>query len=383
MKRLLLLLTTFILLVLPLPGYAQGTSDNANAVITWPPPVYVLRGQFTIRGTANLPDMTHYFLEANQLNENLAPQSDVWVPIVLPSQTAVTDGVLGVWDTTTIGDGLYQLRLTVSLSSGSPVLFIVSPLRVQNTPSPFEATPTPPPTLVPPVASPTLVPTQDSTPRVTINVPGGGTGNVRQGDSVFYPILVVLPSGTTAIILGISNRGTGWYQIQLENGQVGWVAPSIVTTSGDLSRLPRVQPPPPPPPTFTPVPTAIPVPATGANLVAGIVQFNPGSPVCAQAFTVGFDVANLGTQPTSISGTVSLTDSRAADNSVQVNTAGGFPVLQPGQTYRVNITITVSTWYNEQHNITLTIDPANQIPETNEGDNIRTVSYTLQKGGCP
>ena len=67
----------------------------------------------------------------------------------------------------------------------------------------------------------------------------------------------------------------------------------------------------------------------------------------------------------------------------QQTTIGGFPVLQPDQTFRVNMPLTVSTWYNEQHTIILIIDPDNQIPETNEGDNRREVRYTLQKGNCP
>ncbi len=102
---------------------------------------------------------------------------------------------------------------------------------------------TPPPSETPVV---TLAPTEDTTPRVTIAPSGGGSGNFRQGDSTLYGIITSLPYGTTAQILGISNRNTGWYQVQLDNGQVGWVAPSIVTTSGDLTNLPRIQPPPQP-----------------------------------------------------------------------------------------------------------------------------------------
>ena len=388
MKRSFALLLILVL-ALPLVVFAQTptTPPNPNANISWPPPVYVVRGQFQIRGTANLPNMTNYFIEFRPINDDLSPQAgaDVWFPAILPSQAAVQDGVLGTWDTTLIADGLYQLRLTVNVSQGNPVFSVITPLRIENTLSPFEATPTPaiPPTPIPPPA--TAVPTVDPTPRVTINPPGSATGNVRQGDSTFYNIITSVPAGTVARILGISNRGSGWYQIQLDNGQIGWVAPSIVTTSGDLTGLPRIQPPPPPPPTATPIPTAIPatpVPATTANLVAGIVQLNPGSPTCQQTFNVGFDVANLGSQPTAFSGTVSVVDTRAADGSQQGNTIGGFPILQPGQTFRVNMPLTISTWYNEQHNLTLVIDPGNQIPETVEGDNTRTVSYTLQKGSC-
>jgi hypothetical protein len=219
-----------------------------------------------------------------------------------------------------------------------------------------------------------------------VTITASPTGNVRQGDSTFYPIITSLPTGTVLPIIGISNRGSGWYQVQLPDGRTGWVAPSIVTTQGDLTGVPRVSPPPPPPPTATPIPTAIPataVPASQTNLVAGNVSFDVGQPTCAQTFTVRFDVANLGTQANLIGGTISLVDTRAADGSQQGNTVGGFGIIQPGQTVNITMPLTISTWYNETHNITLVIDPSNQIPETTKGDNSRTISYTLAKGSCP
>jgi hypothetical protein len=385
MKRLLVLLL-MLSLALPIAAFAQVDQPNPNANITWPPPVYVVKGQFPIRGTANLPNMTNYFIEFRPLNDDLTPQggADVWFPALLPSQASVSDGVLGVWDTTLITDGVYELRLTVNVSSGTPVFHVVTPLRIENTPPPFAATATPIPLPTQALPTATIEPTQDLSPRVTITA--SPSGNVRQGDSTFYNIMTSLPTGTVLPILGISNRGSGWFQVQLVDGRQGWVAPSIVTTQGDLSGVPRVSPPPPPPPTATPIPTAIPataVPQSQANLVAGIVVLDPAQPTCQQTFTVGFDVANLGSQATTISGSVSLVDQRAADGSQQGSTVGGFPIIQPGQTVRVNMPLTIATWYNEQHNITLVIDPGNQIPETVEGDNVRTISYTLQKGGCP
>lgn len=397
MKRVLALLF-MLALALPMTVFAQATSTeepNPNANVTWPLPVYVLRGEFDIRGTANLPDMTNYFIEFRPLNDDLTPQggSDVWFPAILPSSAAVQDDVLGTWDTTLVDDGLYELRLTVNVSGGTPESVIVSPLRIENVPPPFAVTPTPvvPDATATPIAPaatevppPTAVPTEDSTPRVTISATP--QGNVRAGDSTFYNIVATVPTGTTARITGISNRGSGWYQIQLDDGRSGWVAPSIVTTSGNLSGLPRIEPPPPPPPTATPIPTAIPataVPITQVNLVAGNVTFDVAQPTCQQTFTVRFDIANLGTQANTITGTVSLVDTRAADGSQQGNTVGPIPIIQPGQTVNITMPLTISTWHSELHNLTLVIDPGNQIPETVETDNTRVQSYTLAKGNCP
>lgn len=405
-KRHLLWMVVAVFLMAGLPVFSQTAPEatpDPNASITWPPPVYLLRGEFEIRGSANLPNMTNYFIEFRPLEEDTfgvqapvatedpgAPEAtaeeEVFFPAILPSSTPVVDDVLGVWDTTLVPDGLYEIRLTVNLAQGDPVTHTVSPLRVENEPPPFvqipdetQVIPTQQivPTQPPP---PTVPPTEDPTPRVTVTTPNG---NVRSGDGTNYPIVASLSQGQTADIIGISNTGSGWYQVRLSNGQIGWMAPSIVSVSGNLSGIPRIQPPPPPAtPTFTPIPATA-TPVTQANLVAGIVVFNPDPPTCNQTFNVGFDVANLGTEPTAFSGTVNLVDTRTADGSVQATTIGGFPVLAAGQTFRVEMPLTVSTWHSESHTITLTIDPSNLIPETVEGDNVRTIQYTLQKGDCP
>ena len=390
-KRLMLLMLALVLFVVSAPIAAQdGVADeaNPNAQITFPLPVYVVRGEFEIRGSANLPNMTNFFIEFRPLNEDLTPPAgrEVWFPAILPSSAAVQDDILGVWDTTLVPDGIYELRRTVNVSGGGEAVNdTVSPIRIENTPPPWveiDVTVEPTQAVIPAteVPLPTTPPTEDPTPRATVITP---VGNVRQGDGTNYGIITSLTEGTSVEIVGISNTGSGWYQVRLPDGRLGWMAPSIVSVSGLVSGLPRVQPPPPP---ATPIPTAVPAtptPVTQANLVAGIVVLDPAQPTCAQTFNVGFDVANLGTQATAASGTVSLVDVRAADGSTQGTTIGGFPVLQPGETFRVNMPLTVSTWYNETHRIQLVIDPSNQIPETNPDDNSRVVEYTLQKGSCP
>lgn len=359
--------------LLVVTGALAQTATDPNAAITWPPPVYLLRGAVEIRGSANLPTMTNYFLEFRELDENLEAADTPPIPATLPSSTPVVDGVLGVWDTTLANDGVYELWLMVNISGGQAVRHRVGPLRIENNPPPFVALPTATP--VAPVV--TQAPVAPSGPTATIAV---ASANVRTGDSTDYPVITALPLDTELPVIGISNRGTGWYQLRLPDGRAGWAAPSVVRISGDTSGLPLVQPPPIP---ATRTPTPVPTPATSADLVAGIVVLDPATPTCQQTFTVGFDVANLGSAPTTVSGIVSLVDARAADGSPQGTTIGGFPILQPGQTFRVNMPLTISTWYNEVHRITLTIDAGFSIPDRDRSNNTRTVEYTLQKGGCP
>jgi hypothetical protein len=234
----------------------------------------------------------------------------------------------------------------------------------------------------PGAATPQVVPAIPTQARLPDGVVNSATLNVRANPGTGAQILTNIPRDTPLTILG-RYLDNSWLQVETPNGVTGWVFTELVTVNINLANVPVVNVQfIAPPPTPTPVPST-PVPSSGANLVGGVVVFTPSQPVCQQTFTVGFDVANLGTQPTATSGTVSLVDTRAADGSQQGNTIGGFPVLQPGQTFRVNMPLTISTWYNEQHNITLVIDPGNQIPETTKSDNVRTVSYTLAKGGCP
>lgn len=375
-------LTIFILflatLVLPLGAQAQELPQDPNANITWPPPVYVLRGEFELHGTANLPNMTNYFIEFRPLNEDLTSDEEAsWLPAALPSNARVVDDVLGTWNTTVVPDGLYEIRMTLNVSSGSPVFVIVSPVRVENEP-PFGITPTVPPTpttLPTEQAIPTLVPTPtalDLTPRAE-----AVTGiNVRQGDSTFYPVITGMAAGETAPIVGISSTGSGWYQIELPNGRRGWVAPTVVNTTGDVNNLPRVAPPPPPPPTATPTP------ATAANLVINSLTIAPDPPSCRETFTVTVRVLNAGTGATNASGTLLLQDIHAASGAVTASTNGGFPALNPGQTFDVVMRLTVDTFYEEAHRLTIAVDSLAQIPETNEGDNSAVRDYTLRRGDC-
>jgi hypothetical protein len=407
-KSLVLILT---LLLMVSPAFAQQTPTptlpppispesaetvDPNANISWPPPVYVVRGQFDIRGSANLPNQTNYFVEYRPYAPTLtlAEETQPWFPVSLPSNAAVQNDVLATWDTTVAPDGVYELRLTVNVSSGAPVLSLVYPVRVENVPPPFAVIPTiAAPTLAPPQLIPTLTlppqlptqpppptaaPTQDNTPRATIST---ANANIRTGDTTFHNVIGSQPQGTVLTIIGVSANNTGWFQVQLPDGRIGWVAPSVVNVSGNVNGVPRVQPPPPP---ITPTPTQPPAtatPITSANLVAGIVQLSNSNPDCNETFTVGLDVANLGSGATSGSGVVSLQDT-ARGGTVTETTIGGFPVLNPGQTFRVNMPVTVDTFYDEDHTIVLTIDAQNQIPETNENDNRQTITYHLDRGSC-
>jgi uncharacterized protein YgiM (DUF1202 family) len=256
-------------------------------------------------------------------------------------------------------------------------------LNVQTSATATTATQNSQPTTMPPTDAPPAVAASATPTTPTASFAQGI--NVRRGPGLaFDPPIGAFAAGQTTEILAVNTDGT-WYKVRYGGGE-GWVFAALTQASGNLDALPRD--PGPPVPTAAP-PTAIPAtqppapPASSVNLVAGIVELNPGQPNCAQTFNIGFDVANLGSAATTTSGSVSVQDVRSADGSVQQETLGGFPVLQPNQTFRVDMPLTVSTWYNEEHTIILIIDPSNQIGEIEEGDNRREIKYTLQKGSCP
>lgn len=391
-KRYLVIILVLVLMMTAL-AQAQDTPAgdiNPDANISWPPPVYVLRGDVPIMGTANISNMTNYFLEYRLLEDDLSPQDDdaPWFPAILPVAQRVLEGELGVWDTELASDGVYELRLTVNTSDGNPVHHVVSPLRIENEPPPFvivDAVPTTAPAAatpqpaVPTVRSrPTLAATPtaiDTTPRVTARV----NANVRRGDSTLHDVVGTLNQGETAAVIGRSSTGSGWYFIEMNNGLRGFIAPSTVIAAGDLRDTPFINPPPPPvTPTFTPSPT----PITTANLVITAITTDPAAPRCNQTYTIFVTIQNVGTGATNSSGSINVVDTHAGTGSVAGSTVGGFPVLQPGQSFTGVIPLTVSTFYNEQHNITITIDSLGQVAETNEGDNVAVHPYVLQQAAC-
>jgi hypothetical protein len=377
----------------------DGDEIDPNANISWPPPVYVLRGQVEIRGSANIENLANYFIEFRPLvlpptDEEAAAEEDEeeapWFPATLPSSQTVQEDILGVWDTETAPDGLYELRLVLNVRGGRPVYFYVSPLRVENEPPPFvvveggenvAATATSPverPTAA--AATPTVA---DTTPRATARL----NANVRSGDNTtLYPVIATLQANVAVPIIGVSSNGTGWYLIELPNGTRGWIAPSVVDVSGNLAGLPRIAPPPPPAtptPVFTPTPIATATPISSVDIQADAFAPNPNPPTCNVPFTVQVNIANRGTGPANNFFNVIIRDVHVASNQEAARVERRVDrLLVSGENYVVSAQLNVSIFYNEQHRIEVIIDPLSEVAETNESNNIQTFFYTLQRGAC-
>lgn len=407
-RRIVVWLIGIAVFLLAVSVNAQGitpnpnTPPNPNANISFPPPVYFLRGEMQIYGSANLPNMANYFLEYRPLI--IPPSPDIvlpeipWGPISLPSSVPVQDGLLGIWNTFTVADGLYEIRLTVNVPGQQPVIVIVSPLRVENKPSDFAlrniqlftmpggldgiATPASP--LVP-----VTTPETTTGPTVTSTV----DANVRAGDDTVYSVVGVLRTGTQATILGISSRGTGWYYIELPNGTRGFIAPSVVTVSGNTSGLPQINPPPRPAATATS--TIAPTrsvtntpPSTGSlpDLGGALPSLSPNPPSCGVPFNILINIANIGSAPVTspflVGFEVSGPGGYFQSSTASANVSSGSPI-NPGENFVVGSpsSFTISSGGGQQFTVRVYIDANYAITESNEGNNIITTTFTLS-GGC-
>jgi hypothetical protein len=409
MKHLVFLVLTLLLLVAPAMGQedagpiAPKDPDmvNAEAHISWPPPVYVVRDIVDILGTVALPSMRSFFVEFRPLMLDMMTGAEndgenPWLPATLPQIEEVADDVLGSWNTVTIRDGLYELRLNINTGGGEQVFFRVSPIRVENNPPEFMteqqvAAEEQPPSqaqeqaeepAAEPIGEPEPEPTEDPRPHVIATV----NSNVRAGDSTLYGVIGHLLEGDSALIKGISSYGTGWYYIELANGRNGFIYPGIVNTRGDLDNLPRINPPL-LPPTPIPVPTAVPAPpqpqSSGADLVFQQVVVNPHPVECKETYRIDVIVRNAGSGAATSGGMILVTDKGLNGTGQAQTTQIAFGPLAPGHTTAVHGFLTPSVHYDTVHHINLQLDSNNQVAETNEGNNIHAAApYHMQRGSC-
>nr|MBN1229076.1 hypothetical protein [Anaerolineae bacterium] len=87
----------------------------AGATITVPEPGQNVSGQVRVEGEADALDFSHYKFELRGAGTN-----DQWV-VVGTYMIAVSEGLLGVWDSTSLPPGPYTLRLSVFQESGGNI----------------------------------------------------------------------------------------------------------------------------------------------------------------------------------------------------------------------------------------------------------------------
>ncbi len=157
MRASLIVCVILVVLFSAAPAFAQGANPP---VITSPTSGQVVQGQVAIIGTTDVPN----FASAEVDFTYAADSTNTWFPIA-NSTNAVDNAVLGTWDTTSITDGDYTLRLLVTLMDGTfqdaTVTFKVRNYTALPT-STLTATPTQPALQIPTAII--LAPTSTTTP---------------------------------------------------------------------------------------------------------------------------------------------------------------------------------------------------------------------------
>lgn len=149
----------FIGLLLLFPW--MGVQAQSGISITQPLPGEALQGTVNLQGSTSAVD----FQSAEVAFAYEADPNGGWF-IIQRSDQPVENGSLATWDTTTITDGIYRLRVRVFLKSGKELTAEVQGVRVRNY-TPIEAnTPSAVP-MVTGTAQPTVT-VQPPTPTVPL-----------------------------------------------------------------------------------------------------------------------------------------------------------------------------------------------------------------------
>ena len=133
--------------LLPFTVLLIAAQDSAPLAITSPAPEEVLRGEVTIAGSMAIPNFV--FAQLDFAYASASQPTDTWFSIQTFSQP-IADSTLAVWDTTSISDGGYVLRLRVTLEDGT-FQEVRVPVAVMND------IPLSTPTAVPPTSTPEIV----------------------------------------------------------------------------------------------------------------------------------------------------------------------------------------------------------------------------------
>jgi hypothetical protein len=129
--------------------FLLAAQESPPIAITSPAPDEILRGQVTITGKVDVPS----FVSAQLDFAYASNPTDTWFTIQTFSQP-LADSTLATWDTASITDGDYILRLRVSFEDGT-FQEVTVPIKIGND---FVPTPTPEPTSTPQADS-VLIPT--------------------------------------------------------------------------------------------------------------------------------------------------------------------------------------------------------------------------------
>lgn len=113
-------------LFLPFVLFFLAAQDSPPVAITSPASGEILRGEITIIGSTDIPNFASAQLDFKYASDD----GDSWFPLAALSQPAL-DSPLYLWNTASITDGDYILRLRVNLTDGT-FQEVTVPITIQN-----------------------------------------------------------------------------------------------------------------------------------------------------------------------------------------------------------------------------------------------------------
>jgi len=165
-------------------------------------PGNVIADNVQLLGSATHPQFLQYQVEYGP-DPN---PGNLWLPITGVQRTPVINGIFGVWNTTTANDGLYQIRLRVTLRDGTNLVTVNNNIRVQNR----QPTPVPTATTIPrPIAAFSQTATEGIAPLVVNFI------NQSQGEITSYTWSFSDGGSSTEINPTYTFRNPGVYTVTL------------------------------------------------------------------------------------------------------------------------------------------------------------------------
>ncbi|MCC6500847.1 MAG: hypothetical protein IT313_11335 [Anaerolineales bacterium] len=123
--------------ILPFVLFLLAAQDSPPVAVASPASGEILRGEVTIIGSTDIPNFSSAQLDFKYASDD----GDSWFPLAALSQPAL-DSPLYLWNTASITDGNYILRLRVTLTDGTIQEATVS-ISIQNDTPLAEPTPSP------------------------------------------------------------------------------------------------------------------------------------------------------------------------------------------------------------------------------------------------
>lgn len=123
------LILILIMTTLPRIAPRQFLQQSAGAmgVIDWPVTGELIQGAVVVRGSTPIEGLRYYEVDYALSSD----PNQVWV-LVQEGTTPIQNGILAVWDTTSIPDGQYNLRLLIDQTNGDQSVTNMYNLQVQN-----------------------------------------------------------------------------------------------------------------------------------------------------------------------------------------------------------------------------------------------------------